>query len=65
VSPAAVAALTLAEPIGSMGLAFLLLREPITVPKAIGAAVILAGIYLVARDERRSDVGTVAPVPLE
>jgi drug/metabolite transporter (DMT)-like permease len=62
VSPSAVAALTLAEPIGSMTLAFLLLREPITLPKAIGAAVILAGIYLVARDERRTDGRAVVPV---
>jgi drug/metabolite transporter (DMT)-like permease len=30
-----------------------LLREPITFPKAIGAAIILAGIYLVARAEAR------------
>jgi drug/metabolite transporter (DMT)-like permease len=54
ISPSAVAALTLAEPIGSMALALLLLREPITVPKAVGAAVILAGIYLVARAEARA-----------
>jgi drug/metabolite transporter (DMT)-like permease len=53
VSPSALAALTLAEPIGSMALAFALLREPITPAKALGAGVILAGIYIVAREEGR------------
>jgi drug/metabolite transporter (DMT)-like permease len=61
VSPAAVAALTLAEPIGSMALAFALLREPITVPKALGAAIILAGIYIVARAEGRRAARVVVP----
>ena len=61
VSAAAIAALTLAEPIGSMALAFALLREPITIAKAVGAAVILAGIYLVAREEgRRAETSPVA-----
>jgi drug/metabolite transporter (DMT)-like permease len=63
VSPAAVAALTLAEPIGSMALALLLLHEPITVPKAFGAAVILAGIYVVAREEGRRSAGSGLRAP--
>ena len=53
VTPSTVAAVTLAEPIGAMLLAFALLGESLTLPKAAGAAVILAGVYLVARDEGR------------
>lgn len=60
VRPAALAVFTLAEPLGSMALAFLLLREPITLPKAIGAAVILGGIYVVAREEGRRGARLIA-----
>ncbi len=46
-----VAIITLAEPIGSGILAFVLLGEMITGPAAIGAILVLAGIYVVSRDE--------------
>lgn len=55
-TPAAVAAVVLAEPIGSMVLAYAFLGESLTLAKALGAAVILAGIYIVAREER--DLGS-------
>ncbi len=53
-TPSAVAAVVLAEPIGSMVLAYAFLRESITPAKAVGAAAILAGIYVVAREEGRA-----------
>jgi drug/metabolite transporter (DMT)-like permease len=52
-APSTVAAVILAEPIGSMVLASQVLGEPLTLPKALAAAVILSGIYLVAREEGR------------
>jgi drug/metabolite transporter (DMT)-like permease len=52
-APSTVAAVILAEPIGSMVLASQVLGEALTPPKALAAAVILSGIYLVAREEGR------------
>jgi drug/metabolite transporter (DMT)-like permease len=52
-APSTVAAVILAEPIGSMVLASQVLGEALTPLKALAAAVILSGIYLVAREEGR------------
>ena len=46
-----VAIITLAEPIGLAILAFIFLGEMITEPAAIGAILILPGIYVASRDE--------------
>jgi drug/metabolite transporter (DMT)-like permease len=48
-----VAILTLAEPIGSGLLAYLILGEKVTVLTLVGGAVVLAGIYLASRAELR------------
>ncbi|MGD8398852.1 MAG: DMT family transporter [Anaerolineae bacterium] len=42
---------TLAEPIGSSILAYIILDEAITVPTAAGGALVLAGLYLASRSE--------------
>lgn len=44
-----VAVIILGEPVGSAVLAYLLLNEPITLLKAIGGLLVLAGIYLSSR----------------
>ncbi len=46
-----VALCLLGEPIGSTILAALFLGEPVTLPKVLGGALILAGIYIASRDE--------------
>jgi drug/metabolite transporter (DMT)-like permease len=46
-----VALLTLAEPVGASVLAWLVLGEAVTVPTALGAVPILAGIYIASRAE--------------
>jgi drug/metabolite transporter (DMT)-like permease len=46
-----VAIVTLAEPIGSGILAYLLLGEPITLSTALGGTLVLAGIYIASRAE--------------
>jgi drug/metabolite transporter (DMT)-like permease len=45
---------TLAEPIGSGILAYLLLREPVTVSTVVGGAMVLSGIYVASRSELTS-----------
>lgn len=52
-SPTFVTATVLAEPIGSTILAYLILHEAVSLPKAIGGGIILAGIYICARAETR------------
>jgi len=52
-SASTVAILTLGEPIGATVIAYLILGEAVTLGKGIGAAIILAGIYLSLRHERR------------
>ncbi len=47
-SATAVAALTLGEPLGATALAFLLLKETVTLPKALGLGLLAAGIALSA-----------------
>ena len=46
-----VSIVTLAEPIGSGILAYILLGEAVTVPVAVGGAMVLAGIYVASRAE--------------
>jgi len=46
-----VSVVTLAEPIGSGILAYILLGEAVTVPVAVGGAMVLAGIYVASRAE--------------
>jgi len=53
-SAATVAILTLGEPIGATVIAYLILGEAVSLVKGIGAAIILAGIYLSLRHERRA-----------
>lgn len=48
-----VAVSLLAEPIGATILAYLLFGETLTGPKFVGCAIILAGIFIAARGERR------------
>ena len=55
-----VAVVTLAEPIGSSLLAYILLHESITLTTAMGGAVVLAGILLASRAE---GAGRRAPAP--
>lgn len=52
------AIIMLAEPIGSGIQAFILLGEMITEPAAIGAILVLAGIYVASRDEMGSQAFT-------
>jgi drug/metabolite transporter (DMT)-like permease len=56
-----VAILTLAEPVGSGILAYVLLGEAITWSTAIGGAVVLAGIYIASRAELGSRAATARP----
>jgi len=51
-SAAFVAAATLAEPIASSILAYLLLRERITLSVVLGGVLILVGVYVASRSER-------------
>ena len=53
-----VAIITLAEPIGLGILAFILMGEMIAEPAAIGAILVLAGIYVASRDEMGSQAFT-------
>jgi drug/metabolite transporter (DMT)-like permease len=53
-SASTVAILTLGEPIGATIIAYLILGEAVTLVKGIGGGIILAGIYLSLRQERRS-----------
>jgi drug/metabolite transporter (DMT)-like permease len=48
-----VSVVTLAEPIGSGILAYILLGEAVTVAVAVGGAMVLAGIYVASRAEMR------------
>lgn len=48
-----VSVVTLAEPIGSGILAYILLGEAVTIPVAVGGAMVLAGIYVASRAEMR------------
>jgi drug/metabolite transporter (DMT)-like permease len=56
-----VAIVTLAEPIGSGILAYLLLGEAITWSTAIGGAMVLAGIYIASRAELGSRAAAAKP----
>ena len=56
-----VAIITLAEPVGSGILAYLLLGEAITWSTAIGGAMVLAGIYIASRAELGSKAAAVKP----
>jgi len=56
-----VAIITLAEPVGSGILAYLLLGEAITWSTAIGAAMVLAGIYIASRAELGSKASVAKP----
>lgn len=51
-----VALCLLGEPLGSAILAALFLREPLTAPKVVGGALILAGIVMASREERKKGV---------
>ncbi len=53
-SASTVAILTLGEPIGATLIAYLILGEGVTPLKGIGAGIILIGIYLSLRQERRA-----------
>lgn len=53
VSPTFVAVVTLGEPVGSAVLAFLLFAEALAPLQAVGFVLLLGGIYLAARGERR------------
>jgi len=53
-SAAFVSIAVLGEPVGSSILAFFLFDERITALKAVGMALILAGIYLATRGEART-----------
>jgi drug/metabolite transporter (DMT)-like permease len=46
-----VSIVTLAEPVASGGLAFLLLGEPITGPTIVGGCLVLTGVYVASRAE--------------
>ena len=56
-----VAIVTLAEPVGSGILAYILLGEAITWPTAIGGTMVLAGIYIASRAELGSRAATAEP----
>lgn len=49
ISPAKVALISLAEPVGATLLAYLFLDEPLTAAKVVGGGIILLGIYLATR----------------
>jgi drug/metabolite transporter (DMT)-like permease len=48
-----VSILTLVEPIGSGILAYLILGEAVTLPTGLGGVLVLAGIYVASRAERK------------
>ena len=56
-----VAIVTLAEPVGSGILAYILLREAITCSTAIGGTMVLAGIYIASRAELGPRTATEKP----
>jgi drug/metabolite transporter (DMT)-like permease len=49
-SPALVALISLAEPVGASVLAYFILHEGLTAAKLAGGAIVLAGIYLASRE---------------
>ncbi|MHB0876747.1 MAG: DMT family transporter [Anaerolineae bacterium] len=60
-----VAVSTMAEPLGSGILAYVLLGEAVTLPTLLGGAVILTGIYVASRAELRGAGATEAQKALE
>jgi drug/metabolite transporter (DMT)-like permease len=55
--PASLVSITLlGEPIGSIILAFVILKEVPSAPELIGAMLVLAGIYLASRIEGKADI---------